>query len=255
MNDISVLLKDLGLHETEALIYIAIAKNPNCKTSDIQRETELVRTTIYHSLASLKADGYISESAQNNVRTYTVNDVQNFRSSVEEKIRQEQEKLHKVDSLEPLLNSLVQNPSGDSSVSHYEGIEAVKKAIELALRAESKHWHIIAARENFLFNMPKSYQQYYLSERERRGIFAKTLWEPTDDCSPLSLKTLATRKPRYLPKSFKGTFNSLVIIYDDTTLIIDSYDQKTANAVHSQTTANLLRLMFDALWDSAEKIS
>jgi hypothetical protein len=59
------------------------------------------------------------------------------------------------------------------------------------------------------------------------------------------------RNPRRLPKEFLGTFTALVILYDDTTLAIDPYEDKTAHAIHDATSTQLFRLMFETIWKSA----
>lgn len=245
-------LINYGLNQKEADVYLVIAKIADCRAADIQRETGYIRTTIYYALNQLKAQSLISENIENNIRTFRIIDASVFRNKIEESIKSEQVRLNEVSEFEDYLASLVDEKAGSSYVSRYEGVHAIKQAIEAALRCESKTWHVLAARDNFLTHMPKKYQQYYLSERERRGITSKTLWESIDTSTVISLKDTALRSPRRLPKEFTGNFNSLVIMYDNSVLIIDPYNKKTAHAIHNSATTNLLRMMFMALWSSAK---
>lgn len=255
MKQIDEWLRSYGLNDTEITVYTCILEHPELKVSDIQRQTGLVRTTIYYTLSQLKAGGLISENTQNNVRTYRCADIDALKRNLETDINTQRQKIEQLDSLKEVYETLkAKKPEKDSYVARYEGAEAIKQAIEEAFRCDSKQWHILAARDNFLYHMSKPYQKYYLDERKRRGITAKTLWEPTDDLKRPSLKDVFYRNPRVLPEEFRGAFNSLVILYDDTTLIIDPYGQKTAHAIHNAASTQLLRLVFNFIWQNTKPI-
>lgn len=253
MSSIVQWLSNYGLTSTQIRVYICILKHPEVKVSEIQRQTGLVRTTIYYTLGQLKADGLISESLQNNVKSYRATDSKNLQHNVENVLAEQKQKLDALKELEPLFSKLAAaDGTEESFVSRYEGTSAVKQAIEAALRCDSKRWLVVASRNNFLHYTSKQYQNYYLSERKRRGITSKTLWEPVKEFSAPSVEDVFYRNPRRLPAEFLGAFNALIIIYDDTTLIIDPYEQKTAHAIHNATGTQLMRLMFEAIWAQAE---
>lgn len=253
MEKIKKWLKAYGLNDTETKIYLCILRQPDIRVSDIQIQTSLIRTTIYNALSNLKTDGLLSENTQNNVKTYRCNQADSLKNKLESNITREKQKIEQLDSLQAVFENLkAENTREDSHVSRYEGTEAVKQSLEKAFRCDSKRWHIIAARDNFLYHTSKKYQQYYLKERKRRGITAKTLWEPTGEQPKLSTEDIFYRNPRVLPASFQGKFKSLVIMYDNTTLIIDPYSQKTAHAIHNQASTHLLRLLFDYVWQSVK---
>lgn len=248
-------LKEYGLNGTEITVYLFILGHPGCKTADIQRHTNLVRTTIYYALASLKAEGLVSENQQNNVRVYRASDITSLKGNIEATIYEQQQKLEELSTLKSVFEKLSARPSPtESYVARFEGVTPIKQAIEAALRCSSRRWHIIASRKNFLYYTSKSYKKYYLEERRRRGITAKTLWEPSDEFGTVSVEDVFYRNPRLLPEEFHGTFNSLVILYDDTTLVIDPYDQKTAHAIHNPTSTHLLRLLHEFAWKNSAKI-
>lgn len=251
MNTIPRWLSEYGLNTTQIKVYLSILQHPKTKVSDIQRRTGLVRTSIYYALGQLKADGLIFENLQNNVKTYRAADLSNLERNIEGAIADQQQKLDALGSLAPLFARLQATPADNESfVSRYEGVKAIKQALEEAFRCESKQWCVIASRDNFLYHMSKQYQRYYLDERKRRGIVSKTLWEPVDSFDVAKIDD-SSRNPRHLPAQFRGAFKALIILYDDTTLIIDPYNQKTAHAIHNATSTQVMRLMFEAIWDTA----
>lgn len=255
MEEVNKWLASYGLNGTEITVYTTILQYPGTKVSELQRQTGLVRTTIYYTISQLKAAGLVSENTQNNVKTYRCAEVDALKRNIESGIAEQKQKLNQLEDIKDIFQNIQSKKAAkDSYVSRYEGVEGIKQSIEQAFRCDSKHWHIIASRNNFLYRMSKKYQQYYLAERKRRGITAKTLWEPTDSVKTPSLKDTFYRNPRLLPEEFRGAFNSLVILYDDTTLIIDPYSQKTAHAIHNAASTQLLRLVCDHIWQNAKPI-
>lgn len=248
-------LRDFGLNNTEMKVYLCILSHPEIKVAEIQRQTNLVRTTIYYTLAQLTSQGLISENLQNNVKSYRAANIEALQHTVESRISKQQRSLDTLEQLRPIFGRLESRaPDVDTYVARFEGIGPIKQAIEEAFRCTSKRWHIIAARDNFLQHTSKQYQQYYLKERRRRGITAKTLWEPTTEFRAPSLEDMLYRNPKRLPEEFRGAFKSLVILYDDTTLLIDPYSQKTAYAIHGAASTHLLRLLHESIWRSADKV-
>lgn len=250
-------LREYGLNPTEVRVYICILQNPEVKVADLQRLTSIVRTTLYYTLSELKSKGLISEGTQNNVKFYRANDTSVLEQELETTVNQKRQQQAELENLKPLLSKLRKKRAStqESYVARYEGVEPIKQALEQAFRCHSKRWHIIASRDNFLYHASKAYQQYYLSERRKRGITAKTLWEPTDEFRAPSVDEIIYRNPRLLPEEFRGTFKALVILYDNTTLIIDAYHEKTAHAIHNATSTNLLRRLHETVWKDADKLA
>lgn len=255
MNQLANWLQRYGLNDTEIAVYISILENAHCKTADIQRLTGLVRTTIYYSLAELKTKGLLTENLQNNIKTYTVNDPSSLSESIQSRIDKQQSLLGELESVGELYSLMqsVDNKAKESHIARFEGEAAVKQALEQAFRCNSKRWHVIASYDNFLRHTSKEYQQYYLSERKRRGIIAKTLWEPTDTFKAPNLNDIIFRNPRLLSEDFRNNFDSLVILYDDTTLIVQPHRQLTAHSIHDHSSTRLMQLLFMSLWNSAKQ--
>jgi len=250
--DLKEWLLSYGLNESETKVYLSILENPNIKVADIQRQTHIVRTTLYHNISLLKAKGLISESKTNNVSVYKTTGTNSFKSEIEHRIKNEKKSLLSLIELEKDLNNNKQNKLHGSYIERFEGTNAVKQSIENAFRCDNKSWLIIAPVDNFLMGCSKKYQSYYLSEKKRRNIRSRTLWDPTKEINNPTLKDLFFRAPKKLPEEYRDNFKSLFIIYDNTTLIIDSYEQKTAHAIYNNDSTTILKLMFNSMWEIAE---
>lgn len=251
MNSIEAWLKKFGLNDTETAVYLCILQHPHIRTADIQKQTGLVRTTIYYSLAELKTKGLISENSQNNIRTYHANDPSVLRTSIYRAITTQEHLLDELDLLGDSFARITQPSQDDSRVARYEGDTAIKQAIDLALRCESKRWYILASHDNYLSHTSKQYQRYYLDEREHRGIIAHTLWEPHGSMKTPTTRSIVYRQPRELPTEFAGSFSGIIILYDDVTLHIGPHSSQSAHAIYDQSTTHIMRLLFMSLWRQA----
>lgn len=251
MQELTTWLRRFGLHDTAIEVYICITEHPHSRTADIQKYTQFVRTSIYYSLAELKTRGLISENLQNNIRTYYAHSPEALRTDVAQSIREQETLLEDLDQASAVFRSAQPLASQTSLVSRYEGDIAIKQAIDLAMRCTSKKWYVIASHDNYLSHTTSQYKKYYVEERVRRGIITKTLWEPHDSMKTPSVKNTVFRNPKVLPDNFRGTFESLIIIYDTTVLFVSPHGQQTAHSVQDSATAQTLRLMFTAIWQDA----
>ena len=247
-------LRAYGLNDKEAELFVLIAKNPYIKVTELQRLTGYIRTSLYYSLNQLVARGLVSENIENNIRTFTIQNRDIFRHHIEHSIHEKQALLKQLPAVEAELKTYIDTQKEHSTVVRYEGEKSIKTALEDAFRCRSKQWHIIAAKDNFLSHMSDEYKQYYLEQRDTRGIKAKTLWEPLDRVQGLKLKDIIFRAPRQLPEDFLGTFHSLVIMYDDTILVVDDHKSMSAYAIKNRATTELFILFFMSLWRAAKPI-
>lgn len=253
MDKILAWLRNYGLHSSEIKVYIDILTHPSTKVADIQKRTGLVRTTLYHTLASLTTKGLVSETTNNNVRRYSAADPKTFAHNIERDIESKNSQLSGLEEILELFPRPGTGQDTSAQVEHFRGTTAVKNAIDQALRCSTKKWYIIAPRNNFVKYAGKDYARYFMQQRGKRQIVAKSLWEK-HEAWELTNRNMLNRNPRFLPDSFNNKFRSLVIIYDDNVLFIEPADQKDATCIRSSDISRLMKLMFDAIWQVAEEI-
>lgn len=254
MSQISDTLREIGLTDTEAELYLAGLSYVSLGVKELERVTRINRTTIYHALDTLMKKGLVSkrESGTGAKRLFTMAPPEDIKKLLDQEISLLKEKKQGIDMLIPLLADRIGKKEEPFKVSHFEGLEGVKLVVEEALYCRSRSWDIIAPKKNFFSEFDAAYARYYLKTREQNGIRTRSLWEFTPDRRALSAKELRDRDPRYLPEIMNGTFRSVIITFDDKVAFISSLDNLSAVLIHSDEIRQTMSALFEGLWSSSK---
>jgi hypothetical protein len=142
-------------------------------------------------------------------------------------------------------------------VTTVDTVAGMKKIIDTALACKSREWRIIAPRTNFLYEYDASYADYFKQKRKIHKIRSRTIWErdaKKPSAPSVTLGEYTMRNPRYLPKNYTGTFNSLIILFDDSIAYISSLQQHHAILVTSKDISSTMAVLFDALWEKSDDL-
>jgi sugar-specific transcriptional regulator TrmB len=254
MNQLLNALKELGLSETETTTYLTGLSYETISVQELEKQTGIKRTTLYHALTTLGAKGLVSHSSVGGVRlVYSMAKPERLLRITENKMEKLKTEQATITSLIPLLNNRQPSQEEDIQVRRFNGIEGVKTAIDEALYAKNRHWDIIAPKNNFLFQFNKEYSHYFMETRSKRGITTRALWEKSDLWRPLTSEEISTRRPRFLPDSMTGHFHTLIILFDKSILYISSLNNASAIIVESSELFGTMSGIFESLWSISEE--
>ena len=243
-------LLSLGLTPTESTLYLTGLEVASCTPQSLAKLTHIKRPTVYHALDTLKEKGLVTEHKEGGKTQFTMAHPEHVRRLVDLKRAELDTHTSELDTVIPFLASL-RGELTKTEVVHQHGIEGVKLVMDVAFRAKSKHWDIIAPYHNFLRN-EEAFAAQYLRTRDIRGITARTLWELKKEDRPLTQEEFDIRNPRILPKALQGKFESMIIIFDDKIAIFTSHKNLSAILITSKETHALFQAMFNGLWELSD---
>jgi sugar-specific transcriptional regulator TrmB len=248
MSNITQTLVSLGLTETEAELYQAGLCHGPCTVQELAIHTQVKRPTIYHALNTLAEKGLVSEQKSIGKTKYAMSEAVHVRGLLEKQRLELEQKASQLEKIVPILEKQVQMKMVEAQTTqHYYGLEGMKLAMDVAFRATSRHWDIIAPHENFLRHEPE-FAKHYLSVRKHRHITSRTLWEFVPSLRNFTPEELKQRNPRIMPAVMKDRFKSMVILFDDKIAIFSSLEKKTAILITSAEIHKMFQAMFDGLW-------
>ncbi len=267
MDKINQSLQQFGFTETEAKIYLTGIKYSSISVSELVKQTQINRTTIYHALETLAQKGLcarkqiIGRPARNHDnrgsvagrQEFTMTEPTNIGNLLNEKIIELEKRKETLADILPLL-TLAKQKTGRMAVSHYEGIDGIKLVVEDALYCKGGHWDIIAPVKNFFSEFDKTYANYFVETRKQRRLIARSLWEAALSPQNLTPEVLKERNPRILPKIMHGKFKSVICLYDDKVLVISSLGELYAVLIQSQEFFETMSAIFDGLWEGAVQV-
>jgi sugar-specific transcriptional regulator TrmB len=242
--EINKILKNIGLTDTEAQIYLVGLEYASIGVSEIEKQTRIKRTTIYHALNTLMTKGLAAKKETPGKLEFIMTKPESIKRLIKNKISTLENQEKELEKILPLLNQRSTKNETKIKVSHFEGIEGIKLVVEEALYCRDRHWDIIAPAKNFFSEFDRAYANYYLSTRKTRGLTARSLWEP----KPLTGTDLENRNPRLLPKVMHGKFKSVIILFDDKVAMISSLNELSAVLVQSEELHETMQAIFEGLW-------
>ena len=254
MNTIISSLKNIGLSETEAKIYMTGLSYSAISVNELAKQTKINRTTIYHALGTLTEKGLTAKKGTGTKQAFTMTKPENIQHLLNEKIQTLENQKKEINDIIPLLQQIQETSETKMNVTHYEGIEGIKLVIEDALYCKSRHWDILSPIKNFFSEFDTEYAKYFISTRNNRQITSRSLWEEKEDHKLMTPKQLRERNPRILPPVMFGKFKSVICLYDDKVLVISSLKELSAVLIQSQEYHATMEAMFDGLWSASTEI-
>jgi hypothetical protein len=239
--------------DTEIDVYRAGLAYDTVGANELAKQTGIKRPTVYHALETLLQKGLVAKSGTSASLRFSMADPAMLAHLIEQRIGVLQKQKDTLGATVAAL-ALAARGKADFRVEHYEGIEGIKSVVEQALYCKSRKWDIIAPKKNFFSDADKAYASYFMEARKRRDISARSLWETKLGGSGSKAADLAWRQPRLLPKVMRGTFTSVVILFDDKVAVISSLAAKSAVLITSKELRQTFGAMFEGLWSVSEPI-
>jgi len=253
MEKINSILKKIGLTETESKIYLAGLEYSSIGVNELEKQTRIKRTTIYHALKTLMQKGLTSKVGTELRMKFSMVKPEGMKFMLDKEIEQLKSKKQDLEEILPLLDQKTKLSESDVRISHFEGIDGIKLIVEEALYCKSHHWDIIAPAKNFFSEFDKDYARYYLQTRKERRIIARSLWEHDYGRRKPTPEEMKERNPRYLPEIMNGRFRSVIIIFDDKVAMITSLKELSGVLIQSQDIHRTFSAIFDGLWSVSKK--
>lgn len=255
MQDVIKVLKQLGLSSTESTLYLNGLQYQHVHVAKLVEMSKIKRTTAYYALDTLVEKGLASESKQDGKLQYTMTPAKDLKRLLINRKLQVENQLEELEKVIPLFPEPVTHFQSIPEVTNFYGIKGVHAAVDRALYCKSKTWRIMSPKDNFFRKSQPEYIAYFKRMRTERDIYAMSLWESAETSSLVELGDLKRRKPRIMPSTMHRKFKSTIIIFDQSVLVVSSYNKQFATIIESQETTETFALMFDTIWQSSQPLS
>ncbi len=250
MDSPEILLKKLGLSDSEALVYVAMLEG-HLKVKDIMQITGMKRPSVYYAISQLMRRGLIGRIQVGEYNQWKVSPL----SRLEEMLNEKQEDL---DTLSNDLTAFIDSSgnkvseSENAKVTYYEGKRSIQAMVFNSLYCKDKQILSIAPSDNFFFQAGKEFATKYVSERKRRGIRTRNLWEELLEPKILQETYKNMSEIRILPKEMRGKFTTTVFIYDHIVMYIAPFKSNYAVTFESAEHRKMLTAMFETIWTASK---
>lgn len=233
-------LKEFGLDEKKAKIYLALLELGSAKAHEIAHKAKVTRPTAYDILEKLSLDGLIGVYEKHAIRYYIANNPEKIK-------RQLQEKERTFDAILPELKSIYNTLQAKPKITYYEGVEGIKTVLDDTISGKEKLLRGILSMDD-LFKIPgKKFMDDYVQRRVGARYMLRVIRsKPKEISETWFTNPLEYRELRYSPPSM--VFTMTTYIYDNKVALISSKKENFGMIIESEEFHGTMSHMFEALW-------
>lgn len=230
-------LKEIGLAEKEAIVYLACLELGNGSAFSISKHSKLPKSTVYDVLDSLSKKGLVHIYPKGNRRHFSISDPE----IILEKIRSKE---NTVLSIMPELKALHYSSNQKPRVRFYdneEGIAIVQKEI----LEEAKEVFAIISAEDVKFEIFAS----FVEKRVKKKIPIKAIFRDSPEASQYKANDRRElRQSKIINTNFD--FSSLEYIWENKVAVLTLKNNIAVTIIEDVEIYKIHRAMFESIWNS-----
>ncbi|MBM2820681.1 MAG: transcriptional regulator TrmB [Candidatus Berkelbacteria bacterium] len=234
-------LKQLGLNQKEQDVYLAILQMEKASVNDLSIHAKTKRSTTYNIVYRLKAEGFVSETTENNKHFFVANNPELVLSVLDEKKRHFKQELPAILSL---YNILPQKPK----VAYFEGVGGIKQLYEDTLLILQAGDEILAYVSTDTVKHLEEYSVDYIKRRVAKKIMLRGIYNNSPDMQKYMAKNKEQMRVAKMISEKEIPLENEINIYSNKMIIITYKPEPYGILIESKEITNTQKAIFETLW-------
>jgi len=235
--DLEKTLKNYGLSEKQAKIYLACLELGSASVQKISQKAGLARSTTYEVLETLKAQGLISTFQKKRVQYFSAEEPQKV-------INLAKEKANLMEQALPQLRAMYGQAKTQPTVRFYQGKQGMKLIVEEMLK-EAKEVLAFSSADDLFATL--DYFPGFVEKRVKQKIPARVILRDSAKARERQrLGSQELRQVKIIPADYE--YHGLVFIWDKKIAMFSFKDDLTALIIESEELAKIQKAMFGIIW-------
>ncbi len=251
-HELNNILAKIGLSKREQEVIVSLAQTGASTLKDLILKTKLKKPTVYRVVSDLEQKGLLFSDNKKYEKTYTVHEPKRLLNMIANDRRKLKRLELDFEALLPALSAFFQS-GGKPKIEMYQDKEGYTLLANHSLDCKEKVIRYLGNVENILEILGEEYDHdFYIPSRLKRGIGYMMLTRKTSLMERYrNSDAQENRETRFHPSIF--SMQTTIMIFDDTTIFFSEPKEMVAVAISSPSIAKTMKLMFQDLWDHAEK--
>lgn len=239
-------VKNIGLMEKEARVYLACVELGSSSVSHIARHARINRVTTYDVLEKLMRKGMVNVMTRREIRFYDATDPSILATDLK---RRETEFRKALPDLRRLKGDAIH-----PRIRYFEGLDGIKAIYEDTLRSKTEILNYANSRE-IRVHWPE-YDHEYVAKRVKKKIYLRGIAPKDSHGMWVQFHDKECYREIQLVPAEEFSFTNEINIYDDKVAIISYKDVPLIGMIiESSEIANTQRDIFKMAWEFAGKVS
>lgn len=248
MQNLIDILKEVGLDEKEATIYLTLLTVGCNPASTVAKRIGQNRSSCYMMLEKLIQKGFVQKIIKGNIAYFQAVEINYLLKRIKIKYGETLIRIEEMRDAVNRLNKINNFPEIRPKVMFYQDKSGIQNIMEDALTAKNAI-RAYASLDELIALFPNYFTQY-LQRRASKGLFIKIIF-------PASIKSfhhkkrdeLELRESRLIPEEFNFHLN--ILIYDHKMAII-SLKEYFGIVIESKEMTDSQKRIFDIIWEVAK---
>lgn len=233
------ILKNLGLSEKEAGVYLACLELGEATVQEIAEKSEVKRTSVYNFLEDMKGRGLVAEIRRGGKILLSA-------ENPEMLLKQAKENFENLQVFMPEFLGLYNQMSHKPKVKFYQGVEGLKKTYLETLKAE-KEIYLISDFEKMFQVVPEDWMFDYARQRSEKNIKAQCLARDSQTARRIkNLDKKQNRETRIFNKDFD--LETEINIFGNRVALLSFKKPYIAVIIEDAAIAKTLLSMWKMVW-------
>jgi HTH-type transcriptional regulator, sugar sensing transcriptional regulator len=237
------MLEEFGLTKTEEKVYLTLSQHGISPASELIKQTQLHRTTVYDVLDRLIEKGVVSFVIQNKIKYYTSISPSKFLDIALEEKKQAEAKQELAKKIISEINSIKQETKSNSTAQVFVGIKGQKTVMNDIIE-EGKDFVEFGAEGKFEDDL-SSYTQQWADKRIAKNIHAKIILKEGSSSPKWKMNQV-----KFVSREYQSP--AATIVYGNKVAIFIHEEPMTIILIESKKLSESYRNYFNLLWKIAK---
>jgi len=239
-------LKNLGLSEKEAKVYLAMLELGPATIMQIAQKAEINRPTAYVQIESLKKMGLVSTQMRGKKQFFIAENPEHFTMLIEKEKKMLEEKKEELQKILPELKTLFNLSGQKPIVRYFEGKNGLLRMKEEFLKTRSKEILAISPIDD-VFTIFPDHQTAYTMRRVQKKIRAKLIYTSSRGKIFKEENKEILSETKFVP-SDKLSLTVDITIFDDKVALSALKGKIGGTIIQHLEIANSFRALFNLMW-------
>jgi sugar-specific transcriptional regulator TrmB len=234
-------LKNIGLKQNEAEIYLYLLQNGLSTPPQIAKGTGIFRTNCYNILQTLKEKDILEEQKRGKKKVYLARDPESLKLNLSRKIES-------IDFILPDLRGLYKTQKNKPLIRFFDGWGEVKNIYDMTLNTESLY---ATGSTEKLQKIDPIYFEKYFKILEKNKVMVRDLLSPSSKNK--SVKTIreirnSLHQIKFIPERFEETETD-ILVWDDNVALISLDEPIFGTVITNPPLAKTITTLIKVIWE------